>query len=246
MKKILILFLLLIAINAQGQGLPVAANATLASLFPDASLRERVARILGEDANLTGQALSDRLAKVRELYAHWGPFAGWKKINNTNGIEYLIGLSRLNLSSNDLMDINLTNLIYLTELYLNGNQLTQIDLTSLKSLRIVELVGNRLIQLDLSNQLLVYYLDVSGNPLTDLDLTMLVSLSSLNVGYTLLTSLDISNNPILHLWVWDSPLERYVDFSEGRSEFHSHTIKLREGLKHTIIGLRDDIRLNKP
>jgi len=141
MKKILILFLLLIAINAQGQGLPVPANATLASLFPDENLRRVVARRLGNNVNLTGQALSDELARIEWLDAV-GSGRLVDGISNTAGIEYLIGLTTLTLIRYSLTAINMDTLTNLKYLDLNGNRLNYINLNNLISLETLDLTSN--------------------------------------------------------------------------------------------------------
>jgi len=74
--------------------LPVPANATLASLFPDEDLRRMAAEVSGRDANLTGQALSDRLARVEIFNVRS------RGIGDATGIEYLIGLTHLELGFN--------------------------------------------------------------------------------------------------------------------------------------------------
>jgi len=130
MKKILTIALLLIAINAQGQGLPVAANATLASLFPDENLRAVVAEVLGPNAGLIGQRLSDELARIDGRLD-----ASSKNIRNASGIEYLLGLTRLNLSYNfDLLHIDLSHNIKLIHLEVSYTGLSNIDVSNLSQL----------------------------------------------------------------------------------------------------------------
>jgi len=216
MKKILTIALLLIAINAQGQGLPVAANATLASLFPDENLRRVVAEVLGPNAGLTGQRLSDELAGIEALSTSGYERTREERISNADGIGYLIGLTELDLRSHRLTRIdvsNLTNLVYLT---LSGNNLTILNVSNLTNLIFLNVAGNALTTLDVSNlanlstRLDVSWnalttldvsnlinlsdLDVDGNPLTTLDISKLVNLISINVSRTQLATLDIRNN----------------------------------------------------
>jgi len=164
MKKILILFLLLIAINAQGQGLPVAANSTLASLFPDENLRVSVAGLLEADANLIGQALSDALAGIEVLEA------SNRCISNADGIEYLIGLIKLELGFNQIRSINVSNLINLRRLDLTANSLTTLDVSKNTNLIHLFIEANSLTTLDLSKNASLTYISIFRAGLTREDI----------------------------------------------------------------------------
>ncbi|MCL2521160.1 MAG: hypothetical protein FWE37_09230 [Spirochaetaceae bacterium] len=160
MKKILILFLLLIAINAQGQGLPVPANATLASLFPDENLRRVVAEHLGPNAGLVGQRLSDVLARIEALTT------GTLGVKNTSGIEYLVGLTKLDLFGNGLANINVNTLINLTYLDLGYNDLTSLDISNLINLTWLNVEQNLLTTLDIRNLAKLEGISINGTRLT--------------------------------------------------------------------------------
>ncbi|MCL2520266.1 MAG: hypothetical protein FWE37_04595 [Spirochaetaceae bacterium] len=164
MKKILTIALLLIAINAQGQGLPVAANATLASLFPDENLRAVVAEVLGPNAGLTGQRLSDELAEVEWLRA------SGRGINNAEGIEYLIGLTELYISFNYLTTLNLSTLTKLNRFYARNNQLTIININNLINLIEIDVSHNPLISLDINYNVNLIRIWLVGNLLEKKDI----------------------------------------------------------------------------
>ncbi|MCL2520946.1 MAG: hypothetical protein FWE37_08130 [Spirochaetaceae bacterium] len=208
MKKILTIALLLIAINAQGQGLPVTANATLASLFPDENLRRVVAEVLGNDARLTGQALSDSLARVKRLEVA-GPYDDLyarrylnvyydNTISNSSGIEYLIGLTVLILHSTNLTNMtNLCNLINLTNLTVSNNRLTSLDVSALTNLIELFVGFNELTSLDVSNLSNLETLSADFNHLTYIDISNLIHLETLSLSVNRLTDINLSNLPNL-------------------------------------------------
>ncbi|MCL2520804.1 MAG: hypothetical protein FWE37_07385 [Spirochaetaceae bacterium] len=188
MQKILIIALLLIAINAQGQGLPVPANATLASLFPDENLRVSVAGLLEADANLIGQALSDALAGIEVLRARY------RGIKDSTGIEYLIGLINLDLWGNQLINFSGNSLINLQELWLHGNPLTKIDVSNNINLIELGISGTELVAIDLNNLINLQRLVAASNrQLTSLDVSNLINLISLDLRYTGIPVINISN-----------------------------------------------------
>jgi len=207
MKKILTIALLLIAINAQGQGqgLSVPANATLASLFPDENLRRVVAEVLGPNAGLVGQRLSDALAGIEELEA------SNRGISDASGIEYLVNLTKLDLRRNKLANININNLIYLVDIILEDNLLTSLNTGSFLNLIFLYVGNNQLINLDISNNINLTNLDISNNiSLTNLDISNNISLTSLDISNNIsLTNLDISNNiNLVVIWAYRSPLSK--------------------------------------
>ena len=217
MKKILTITLLLIAINAQGQGLPVAANATLASLFPDENLRRVVARRLGNNVNLTGQALSNALAGIE------GGLIIHKDTNNASGIEYLLKLTWLIVSETSIISLNVSSLTNLSYLYLSRNYgLGYLNISNLINLEFLYVQQNNLTNLDVSSLINLRVLDVSYNRLTSLDISKLINLEALIISNNSLTTLDISNNVNLHV----------IELGE----FHSRPLRNED-----IIGLNDNV-----
>ncbi len=136
-------------------------------------------------------------------------------IDNTDGIEYLTGLTYLYLYNSNISSIDLsknTSLIYLD---LHSNNLSSIDLSNNTSLTNLNLNTNNLSSIDLSNNKLITtlkikenknlsYLDLSGNTAMtsftyngqeDEKYLLCGKLTSINVsGMTALTSLDLSYN----------------------------------------------------
>jgi len=222
MKKILTIALLLIAINAQGQGLPVAANATLASLFPDENLRRVVAEVLGPNAGLTGQRLSDELARVEKISAFGDSYSNQRRVENANGIEYLTGLTELWLWLDCLSSININTLVNLEVLQIAGNELISIDLSNNVNLALINIASNRLTTIDVSNNTNLRWLVIANNPLITLKLGNNINLEGLDISHTYITNLDVSS--LINL--------KYLE------------IKGTELVVQNIVGLRDSTILN--
>jgi len=262
MKKILTIALLLIAINAQGQGLPVAANATLASLFPDENLRRVVAKSIEESAisaspmdwearqgnpNMTGQRLSEALARVERVD---GSNRG---IRNTEGIQYLVELTYLNLSFNQLTGIDLSGNRRLSTLKVNNNQLTNLDLTNNAGLDTLE-ANNNLLTLVVLPEIKMVLRMGGGAGLSSIQLSN-NQLESLNIGLHSeeLTYLYVNNNKLINLNIGYSRYLAYLNISYNPIfqldlSFSPHLRQLWfEGTlltKENIIGLPERTELN--
>jgi len=121
-----------------------------------------------------------------------------QKITDVTGLEYFIGLQVLNLTSNDVSELDLTNLEGLEDLGLNFNlignldvtqnpnltslraaasaqaeenqKMSSIDLSNNTALRELRLSNHNFVSIDLSNNLQIdIELDMSGNPGPDGD-----------------------------------------------------------------------------
>lgn len=99
-----------------------------------------------------------------------------EKITSVNGLEKLTELRELNLSYNNLIELDLSHNTKLTDLDVEVNDLTE---------------------LDVSNNIKLTDLDVNSNDLTKLDVSKNIKLIYLNVGFTNLTELDLSHNTLL-------------------------------------------------
>ncbi len=191
--------------------------------FPDANFKARllaasptnqIARNLAGtyiklDANSDGEIQQSEGLQVKEL-----------RISNSNisdltGINYLINLTFLECSNNQLTSIDLGNSL-LQELYCNYNQLTILNLGSNTKLRNLICGHNQLTNLNLYNNLELEQLVCNYNLLTDLNVfsfelrelycesNQITSLNfnSPNISFlfcsmNLLTNLNLSNSNLL-------------------------------------------------
>ena len=151
-----------------------------------------------------------------------------KNVSSVNGIQYLTNLEILDVSNNQLTNIDVSNNTKLEKLFVDYNQLTSLDIgnnANLKSLMVsnnqltnlnvrnnekLEYLyanNNNLKELDVSNNAILRYLYAYVNKLTSLDVSNNVNLESLYVYENKLTSLDVSNNANLEsLWISNNQL----------------------------------------
>ena len=107
-------------------------------------------------------------------------------ISDLTGISGFTNLDTLDVRSNQLTSLDVSNNTALLYLYCSNNQLTSLNLSN-------------------STALLTIY--CSNNPLTTIDFSNCTLLRNLTCGDNQLTSLDLSNNPDLkRLWCANNPL----------------------------------------
>ena len=107
-------------------------------------------------------------------------------------------LERIEIVSNQLTSLELSNMPLLKELHANSNQLQSVQLKNLPSLQRLNLYQNYLKQIDLSQGFdKLMFLFVFDNALTEIDLSHLPMLFKLMISENPLRALDCSSNPII-------------------------------------------------
>ncbi len=102
---------------------------------------------------------------VKEARAYTTGFAlDDRGIADATGIEYFINITLLDMGSNDLTAIDVSNNTALTELYLGQNQLTAIDVSKNTALTKLYLNNNQLTSVDLSQNTALTLLYLTDNP----------------------------------------------------------------------------------
>ena len=154
------------------------------------------------NANGTSKAYTDNLtdeelASITNLTCQGYNYSNDDKITSAKGVEKLTGLTTLDLSSNQLASIDLSQNTNLTELKLPNNQLASIDLSNNTSLTNLDLYSNQLTNIDLSNNTSLTNLDLGSNQLASMDLSNNTNLIDLSLHDNLLTSIDINSNTLL-------------------------------------------------
>lgn len=150
------------------------------------------------------------LTQLTELYLPDNP-----NLLSPSALSALTNLERLDLSGNQLTEIDLKGLKKLTHLFVSNNQLTALDLSDnpnlqevqawdnnlisidtrhLEQLEYLILGGNQISQIDVTNNVLLKSLNVLNNNLSVIDVSNLAQLEYFNVGNNQLTSLDLNNN----------------------------------------------------
>ncbi len=138
-------------------------------------------------------------------------------INSVMDLSPLTALQRLDLSDNQLTEINLKGLNQLTHLFVENNELTALDLSDNLSLQHVEASTNKLQYLNLSQLDKLTYLALNNNQLTSVDLNGLGQLTYLYIGNNQLAALDLTDNLNLQqLFAWDNNLHHLNLSQQGK------------------------------
>ena len=120
-----------------------------------------------------------------------------KNIADATGIEAFSALEELNIYSNNLTSIDVSNNTQLKHLRCQNNSLESLDIANNVLLETLICDNNQFSSLDVSNNLGINDINLSGNPIGRIDLTNNTSLKYLTAEDTNLVSLDLSNNPLL-------------------------------------------------
>ena len=153
---------------------------------------------------------------TREQLANITNFVAQNKgITSANGLQYLSNLVSLNLSMNQIDNIDLSNNLALVSLVLVSNNLTEIDLSHNLSLTEIGLQSNKLTEIDLSHNTSLIYLDVTSNKLNNINVSANTTLETLTLWKNNLTEIDISHNlNLIKLNIFENKLTK-VDLSHN-------------------------------
>ncbi|SMC75390.1 T9SS type A sorting domain-containing protein [Moheibacter sediminis] len=161
--------------------------------IPDANLKNALLTYdPAIDTNTDGEI------QVSEAEAVWYLYIPEANISDPTGMEAFINLRSLDLTQNNLTNINLTSLTQLTGLGLGNNQITSIDVSQNVLLISLVLNSNNLTDLDVTQNPNLELLYPSSNPgLSELDLSQNPNLKNVTILNNNFTELDFSNNPLL-------------------------------------------------
>ena len=139
-----------------------------------------------------------------------------KNIYDITGIEDFTSLTKLDVSFNQIISLDLSNNIYLdylncqynqvlqghldlsnntllTYLKANNNLLSSVTIGTDSIIDFLNLQSNQISSIDLSNFLSLFYCNLSSNQLTSLDFTDVISVKYIYVNNNNLHSLNVSN-----------------------------------------------------
>ncbi len=136
-------------------------------------------------------------------------------------------LWELNLSNNQISELDPSIFKGVCQLYLSNNKLTKIDLSGASSLSSLSLSDNKLSKIDLSNASQLGMLDLSNNQLDTIDLSGLNTLYKLNLADNKLVvlglpkaenlcSLNASRNCLSEIDLWDYSKLEEVNLSDNK------------------------------
>ena len=121
-------------------------------------------------------------------------------------------MEELDLSNNNISEINLSNLTNLEELYLAFTNISEINLSNLTNLERLDLSNNNISEIDLSSNTILRYLILSNNNLSQINLDNLHGLEKLVLDNNYLSTIDLSNNSNIEGLSLDIDLYSLVNF----------------------------------
>ena len=153
--------------------------------------------------------IQERLAQITKLECER------KDIMSVEGIQYLTGLTTLNLYYNNLREIDLSKNTALTNLYLSNNNLREIDLSKNTALTNLHLSNNNLSAINLNKNKVLTELVMSDNNLREINLSKNIDLTWLTLINNNLSEVDLSKNTALtNLYLSNNNLSE-VDLSKN-------------------------------
>ncbi|WP_126416496.1 InlB B-repeat-containing protein [Trueperella bialowiezensis] len=157
--------------------------------FPDPVLRKYVADEF--DWHNDGKLTDSERNSVKNINLEKAGLTSLK------GIEHFPYLANLNVSGNQLTEVDVSANQKLRFLNLNNNQVEEIDVSNNPDLRQLFADNNKLTALDVSDKPELSEIRVRNNALTSLDLTNSPKMSWIFADNNQLTELDVSENPKL-------------------------------------------------
>ncbi|QOD61544.1 T9SS type A sorting domain-containing protein [Polaribacter haliotis] len=118
-------------------------------------------------------------------------------ILDLTGVEAFVNITGLNISNNNLTNLNLSKNTKLVSLNVANNQLTNLDISLLTQLENLVASENQLSTIDFSNNLEIASVNIGKNPFTNIDFSVNTKLSYLFINECGLNTLDVTNNTLL-------------------------------------------------
>lgn len=193
----------------------VTEAAIIEDLFPDAAFRSYLSGAT-IDLNQNGYLDENEMAGVKAIAA-----AGLG-IADMTGMEKFTQLETLDVSDNELTELDLSRNPALTTVKAGQNQLTDGTLSGYQSLSLTELCvnDNDFTTFDVSTNTALQKLDVSGNALSQIQLNKNKSLTELRVSNNQLEELSLTANTALTIVAADQNRLTALDLAKN--------IKLKE------------------
>jgi len=117
-----------------------------------------------------------------------------QSITSLKGIEYFTSLTKLDVSNNNLSNLDVSKNTQLSELNCDNNQLSNLDVTKNTQLSELNCDNNQLSNLDVTKNTQLSELNCDNNQLANLDVTTNTQLSELNCDNNQLSNLDVTKN----------------------------------------------------
>lgn len=161
------------------------------TIIPDVNFENKLIS-LGLDFGIPdGKVLTSNIASQTDLSVRNS------SITNLTGIEGFTELNSLDITKNQIVNLDLSQNTKLVQLYAGENKLTSLDITSNTQLKSLDCQKNQLTSLNLSNNINLTSLNLATNQITSLDVSNNTALISLTCGSNKLTNLNIDKNTAL-------------------------------------------------
>lgn len=115
-------------------------------------------------------------------------------ISNLEGMQHFVNLQVLDLSNNQISQINLGQNLKLYELNIGNNLVTNLNLSPNTSLRFLYVYKNNLNQLNITQNTILEVLVADFNKLASIDLSRNTVINSVGLNNNLLTQINLSAN----------------------------------------------------
>lgn len=184
--KNFLLFNLLLAMSFFGVQTVKAEVVLNSTNFPDPVFRMFVSK---ETSTPLGEVIPDSWFESHPYFEIEN-----LEITSLKGIEYFVGLKRLECGHNKISTLDLSHNTQLEIVRCAYNELTSLNVSTLTKLTSLDCGFNELTSLDVSHNTKLQFLHVRENQLTSLDVTNNSELKSLYCDKNNLTSLNVANN----------------------------------------------------
>ena len=182
MKYLIFIILFIVSLNSfKGQ----------TTAIPDPNFEQALINLGLDNAPINGSVPTNNIDTLTSLNV------GFKSINSLSGIEDFTSLIYLNVESNYLSNLNISQNIHLTHLDCNSNLLNSLNTSQNSSLKILFARTNQFTSINLSQNLLLKNVNLSSSNLTSIDVTNNTLLDTLELFGNQLLSIDVSKN--IHL-----------------------------------------------
>lgn len=187
-----------------------AQNFNTTEHFPDPAFRQEIEKLL--QVKPGGYFSKGDVQQIKQIRLNN------VQINNVAGIQYLTGLTHLDINSDELTEINLNSNVSLMYLRIVGRRLKHIIFNECKTVKRIQIhntalesldtsgnpditemfvSNNKLRSLDVTHHHNLRHLKCERNPLEVLDVSGLTQLLSINCSRTYLNEIDVSTNKAL-------------------------------------------------
>ena len=180
-------------------------------LLPDVNFEQSLLdQGIDTDGALNGQICRADAEAVTDLNV------STKAIADVSGIEAFINVVALDMSSNQIPTIDLSNLVKLETLNLSDNALVQLDIDLNVNLMTLEADNNALVAIDLNQNLNLEHMSLTNNDLIAVNFSQNLALTHVALSNNLLTSFNVDRNLSLsHIDVSDNDIQFFINLKEN-------------------------------